>query len=240
MRDGCWMERGMIPDMSSETIYIKADQNVEVKKPDVTIGDVVQMECTDASALPKIKTLKLLKFAGEASGKKDSEQRRTVVSVLKIIECIHKEYPNMEVQNLGAPDIIVTYEDQQTPGKLAHGIKTAAVVCITFAGAAFSIMSFNNDVDVSKLFSQIYRLVTGTGSDGFTVLEFTYCIGLIIGILVFFNHFGKKRFSVDPTPMEVEMRLYENDIQTTLVETYSRKEKELDVGTTDRVGGHRT
>ena len=26
------------------------------------------------------------------------------------------------------------------------------------------------------------------------------------------------------------MRLYENDIQTTLVETYSRKEKELDVG----------
>ena len=51
----------------------------------------------------------------------------------------------------------------------------------------------------------------------------------IIGILTFFNHFGKKRLSVDPTPMEVEMRLYENDIQTTLVETYSRKEKELDV-----------
>ena len=43
------------------------------------------------------------------------------------------------------------------------------------------------------------------------------------------KHFGKKRLSVDPTPMEVEMRLYENDIQTTLVETYSRKEKELDV-----------
>ena len=42
--------------------------------------------------------------------------------------------------------------------------------------------------------------------------------------------FRKKRLSVDPTPMEVEMRLYENDIQTTLVETYSRKEKELDVG----------
>ncbi len=29
--------------------------------------------------------------------------------------------------------------------------------------------------------------------------------------------------------MEVEMRLYENDIQTTLIEDYSRKEKELDV-----------
>ena len=59
------------------------------------------------------------------------------------------------------------------------------------------------------------------------------------GILVFFNHFGRKRFSVDPTPMEVEMRLYENDILTTLVENYSRKGKEVDVGTTDIVRNHR-
>lgn len=79
------------------------------------------------------------------------------------------------------------------------------------------------------MFGQIYELLTGKESNGFTVLELTYCIGIVIGIIVFFNHFGKKRISVDPTPMEVEMRLYENDIQTTLVETYARKEKELDV-----------
>ncbi len=100
-------------------------------------------------------------------------------------------------------------------------------------------MAFNNDVDTSKLFSQIYELLTGQKSDGFTILELTYSIGLVIGILTFFNHFGKKKFTVDPTPMEIEMRLYENDIQTTLIETYSRKEKELDVGTGSN-GGHRT
>ena len=75
-------------------------------------------------------------------------------------------------------------------------------------------MAFNNDVDTVKLFGQIYELLTRRASDGFTVLELTYCIGLVIGILTFFNHFGKKRFTVDPTPMEVEMRLYENDLQT--------------------------
>jgi len=101
-------------------------------------------------------------------------------------------------------------------------------------------MAFNNDVDTVKLFSQIYELVTGQKSDGFTVLELTYCIGIIIGILIFFNHFGKKKFTVDPTPMEVEMRLYENDIQTTLIETYSRKGKEQDVGSTNTSGTHRT
>lgn len=90
------------------------------------------------------------------------------------------------------------------------------------------------------MFGQIYELVTGTESDGFTVLEFTYSIGISIGILTFFNHFGKKRFSVDPTPIEVEMRLYENDLQTTLIENISRKEQELDVGTKYPTGNHRS
>ena len=114
------------------------------------------------------------------------------------------------------------------------------MVIISFIGAAFSIMAFNNDVGTTKMFSQIYELVTGKTNSGFTILELTYCIGLTIGILTFFNHFGKKKFSVDPTPMEVEMRLYENDIQTTLIETYSRKEKELDVGSTNTTGNHRS
>ena len=69
-------------------------------------------------------------------------------------------------------------------------------------------------------------------------MELMYSIGVVIGILVFFNHFGKKRFSVDPTPMEVEMRLYENDIQTTIIENYSRKEQELDVGKGNSSGSH--
>ena len=71
-------------------------------------------------------------------------------------------------------------------------------------------------------------------------LEICYSIGIALGILIFFNHFGKKRFSVDPTPMEVEMRLYENDIQTTLIENYSRQGKEVNVDTTDIVSNHRT
>ena len=125
-------------------------------------------------------------------------------------------------------------------GGVWHILKTSQVVLISFMGAAFSIMAFNNDVGVTKMFSQIYELVTGIKSDGFTVLEFTYSIGIAIGILTFFNHFGKRRFSVDPTPIEVEMRLYENDLQTTLIENISRKEQELDVGTKYTTGSHRS
>ncbi|MDE7037795.1 MAG: stage V sporulation protein AA [Lachnospiraceae bacterium] len=220
---------------NSETVYIKADRDVEVTKPDVTLGDVVSMECSNPSIVPRLKTLKLLKFHHTDN----KHQNRTAVSILKVIECIHEEYPNIDVQNMGETDFIVTYEEQKTAGGAVHYAKAAVVAAISFVGAAFSIMAFNNDVDTTKMFSQIYELLTGQKSDGFTILELTYCIGLVIGILTFFNHFGKKKFTVDPTPMEVEMRLYENDIQTTLIETYSRKEKELDVGTGSN-GSHRT
>ena len=217
----------------SETVYIKADRNVEVTKPEVTLGDVLKIECSNPNMVPKLNTLKLLKF--HHTDKK--HQNRTAVSILRVIQCIHEQYPNIDVQNMGETDFIVTYEEQQTAGGAVHYMK--AVVVISFIGAAFSIMAFNNDVDTTKMFSQIYELLTGNKSDGFTILELTYCIGLVIGILTFFNHFGKKKFSVDPTPMEVEMRLYENDIQSTLIETYSRKEKELDVGA-NSTGSHRT
>lgn len=221
---------------NGDTVYIKADRDVEVTKPDVTLGDVVKMECSNPSVVPKLNTLKLLKFHHTDN----KHQNRTAVSILKVIACIHEEYPNINVENMGETDFIVTYEEQQSAGGALHVAKMVGVVVISFIGAAFSIMAFNNDVDATKMFGQIYELMTGQKSDGFTILELTYCIGLVIGILTFFNHFGKKKLSVDPTPMEVEMRLYENDIQTTLIETYSRKEKELDVGSTNSTGTHRT
>lgn len=208
---------------SGKTLYIKGDRDVEVTKPDVTLADLLSMECSDQSLLPKLKTMKILKF-------KKTGNQRCVISVLKIIACIHGQYPDMEVQNLGETDMIVTYEDQKTPSYAWHLTKTAFVTAVTFCGAAFSIMAFNNDVDVTKLFDQIYHLVTGNKPGGITILEIAYSAGLMIGILIFFNHFGKRRFTVDPTPMEVQMRVYENDIQTTLIENAARKEKEIDVG----------
>lgn len=223
----------------NDILYIKADKNVEVTQAKVTLGDIFEMECSNETILPKLKAKRLLKFSEDPRQSK-AGRCRTVVSVLHAISCIHEEVPGLDVENVGETDIIVTYEAQETAGALLHWVKVVCVVLITFLGSSFSIMAFNNDVDVSKLFAQIYELLTGRPSDGFTVLELTYSIGLVIGILVFFNHFGKKRFSVDPTPIEVEMRLYENDIQTTLVETYGRKGQEVNVDSADSVGAHRS
>ena len=79
-------------------------------------------------------------------------------------------------------------------------------------------MSFNNDVDLTTLFGQIYQQVTGAKSSGFTILEITYSIGIGAGVLFFFNHFGSMKLTQDPTPMQVQMRVYEDDVNTTIIE----------------------
>lgn len=219
--------------VAKETLYIKGEQSVEVQTRDVTLGDLIAMECGQQNIVSKLKTLKVLKVP-------ERGQHRFVISILKIIECIHKEYPDLEIQNLGSPDLIVTYEARGKKNKFLEGCKIALVVVTTFIGAAFAIMTFNNDAGVTEVFEHVYELFMGKPKTGFSILELSYSVGLAVGILVFFNHFGKKKFSVDPTPIEVEMRMYEKDIQTTLIENYSRKGQELDVGKSDSSGGHRS
>ncbi|MGL6200651.1 MAG: stage V sporulation protein AA [Lachnospiraceae bacterium] len=208
--------------VKNETLYIKGEKNVEVTKQEVTLGDLLSMHCAKTEILPKLKTLRVYKFH-------DKGKKRVVVSVLKLIELIQTEYPELEVENLGEIDLIVTHENQQTPSKFMHFIKAALIVLTTFIGSAFSVMAFNSDTGIVKLFGQIYEQFMGYASTGFTILELTYCLGLIIGILVFFNHFGKRKSETDPTPMEIEMRLYENDIYTTLMQDATREKEEIDV-----------
>lgn len=209
-----------------DTVYIKGERNVVVQNQSVTLGDLFEIECSNKAIAAKLKTQRLIKFP-------EKSQTKVVISILKVIQKIHQIYPKLEVQNLGETDLIVTYEGKKETSKTWYLVKTVFVAVVTFVGAAFSIMAFHNDISINKLFEHIYMFVTGKQSSGITILEISYSVGLTIGILVFFNHFGKKNSLKDPTPMEVQMRLYEKDIQTTVVENASRREKEINVDTKD-------
>lgn len=206
----------------SDILYMKIDQNIEINHMDVRLGDVAKLECTNASIKNRLKTIKLLKIEPQKSN-------RYIFSVLKVVELIHQVYPDLEIQNLGEADFIIDYESSAY-AKDRFSIVKVVLLCITiFIGSAFSIMTFNNDVGVTQVFQQVYELMMGRPSDGFTVLEASYSVGIAVGILVFYNHFGGKRITKDPTPMEVEMRQYENDVNTTLIDGCNRKETNIDV-----------
>lgn len=90
-------------------------------------------------------------------------------------------------------------------------------------------MAFHNDIGINKIFAKVYELVMGVPSDGYSILEISYSLGLAIGIILFFNHIGGRRITKDPTPIEVEMRVYETDVNKALIETADREGKSIDV-----------
>jgi len=119
------------------------------------------------------------------------------------------------------------YEYKEKPPKkgIWNVLKIFVTCVIVFIGSMFTIMAYNNDIGVSELFEKIYELVGGEQNG---ILELSYSIGLTLGIAVFYNHFVGKKLSDTPTPVEVQMRSYESDVDTAVVERASRKKEEYD------------
>ena len=107
-------------------------------------------------------------------------------------------------------------------------LKILIVALVCFFGASFTIMAFHNDIGIVDVFGKYYELVTGKESSGFTVLEVSYSIGLAAGIILFFNHIGGRRITKDPTPIEVEMASYEEDVEKALIKNADREGLEVD------------
>lgn len=91
-------------------------------------------------------------------------------------------------------------------------IKVFFVSVIVLFGSAFAIMSFNEDVAVHDLFEKIYQIILGEQEKSNGMLEFGYAVGVSAGIILFFNHFGNKKIRNDPTPLEIKMWQYQQDV----------------------------
>ena len=206
----------------SDTLYIKMDQCVEVTKSYVTIGDLGKLECKNKTVVNRLKPIKLLN--DNSNGKK-----RYIVSIMKIFEIVDKEFENVDVQSIGETDCIIEFKKASSDNKAFEILKVIGICIILFFGAGFSIMSFKNDINIGAMFEKICKLVAGSKNTGKTVMEVSYSIGLAVGILVFYNHFGPKKLSKDPTPIEVEMRKYETEINQALIDGHNRQDGKMDV-----------
>ena len=204
-----------------KVLYLKVEQSVEVSKRDVTIKDVAKLECIEKSILNRLNSEKLFTMESKKGSRK-------AVSVLFLVEKIHEIYPELEVQNLGETDFVVSYHPEKQP-KILEILKIFFVSVISFFGSMFAMMTFNEDVSTRESFDKLYTWVMGYEPSGITILEVTYSIGVSVGILVFFNHIGKKNITNEPSPVEVEMAGYEQQVNQTLIKQMSRKGKEVDV-----------
>lgn len=212
----------MVINMANVTLYIQAKRNVEAQNDEVLLGDAASIYCEDAAVRAKANSMRIHKFH-------QGQETRAVISMMKIIEKLTQMSPGLTVESIGESAIVLEkISAKKYKGPLVVW-KIILVAAVSFFGTAFTIMAYHNDIGISDVFMRIYEIVTGEESSGCTTLEIAYSVGLCLGIIVFYNHVGGRRITVDPTPLEVEMRNYERDVNTTLVETAEREGMEVDV-----------
>ena len=205
--------------MANATVYLKCDRNVEVQSEDVFLTDVGSLRCADPVISAKLKALKVHHFGKD-------ETKRCVISSLKLVELMEETCPNICVQIVGEPDVLVEWVSVDRHKGWQQWAKCALVCLVSFFGTAFTIMAYHNDVGINEIFTEVYRMVMNREPQGLNILEVSYSVGLAAGIIIFFNHVGGRRLTKDPTPIEVAMRNYEEDVDKTLIATAGRDGRE--------------
>ena len=204
--------------MKSGVVYIKLPQNAQVVNRKVLLQDVAEIYTADAEMGKKIGDIILYTVGGD-------KNQKLIFSVMKVIHLIQKEFPGIEVENIGESDFVVEYKMPLTPKKAMEYTKLVLLSLIVFIGAAFTIMTFNTDVSVGEVFDNLYYLVTGVKKEGGSILEVAYSIGILAGILGFYNHFKGQKLHDDPTPIHIEMRNYEEEMNKAIIKDADREGK---------------
>ena len=207
--------------MQNKTVYLKCERNVEVQAQDVLLSDIATLRCPDEVLSARLKALKLHHF------KKD-ETKRCVISALKLVELMEKECRDISVQIVGEPDVLVEWISVNRHKGWQQWLKTAFGCVISFFGTAFTIMAYHNDVGINEVFTEVYKIVMNREPQGLNALEVSYSVGLAAGIIIFFNHIGGRRLTKDPTPIEVSIRQYEEDVDKALIAQAGREGREED------------
>ena len=208
--------------MASATVYIKCDQNIESLTDDVYMKDVASIQCVDTIISAKCKAIKIYHFSKD-------EKEPCVISILKLIALIEETCPGVSVQSVGEQDIVIERVFVDTYKGPKQWWKIALVCLVSFFGTSFTIMAFHNEIGINEVFTEVYRIFMNTEPEGLNVMEVSYSIGLALGIIVFFNHIGPRKLTKDPTPIEVAMRTYEDDVNNALIKSAGREGKEIDI-----------
>lgn len=194
-------------------IYIRAEQQKTVYRRQVCINDICSVYCRCSRYEGEVKGIIVNTIRG----------KKSVIPVLDVIQKITEQIPCAQVVSIGAPEVLVEYDDNKK-NKILEAIKVTAVCVLIFFGSAFTIMAFNNDISINDMFDHFYNQIMGKQKPQVSVLEVFYCIGLALGIVLFFNHIGKKKLSDDVTPIQVEMDKHNKDTWDTIIDKVKEKQ----------------
>lgn len=196
-----------------DMIYIRMRNRVQVKQNQkVKIKDIARI-------LGKDEIVKQLEEKILLTVKKE-DQNIIIIDLVQMIETIQAIDQTLEIQTFGpAQTIIEVICDKSKVSFLSF----SAVWLLLFLGAVMTIMNFHVDVSMREVHQKLFTIITGKVDDKPLLIQVPYSIGLGLGMILFFNHFFKKRFNEEPSPLEVEMFNYQQDLDQYVIMNENRE-----------------
>jgi stage V sporulation protein AA len=207
-------------------IYVKPNKKyITGKLGGVHISDIAEVYAED-SLKKRVDKIKLMEINSETD-------KCYLISVIDIVRAINTALPGHTISNLGEMDTVVEFNKKTGKSNTWwQYVKITFVSLLLLAGSATAIMSFHSDAQIPVIFENYYYMFFNERVKNPMIIDLPYSIGLAVGIITFFNHFSGKKLTSDPTPIEVEMTSYENQVEDNIIDTLST-EKNYKKGSKD-------
>ncbi|WP_338470151.1 stage V sporulation protein AA [Niallia sp. XMNu-256] len=203
-----------------KTVYIRLRHRILVQPNDkILLKDIAQIIAED-HLLNQINELIMYRV-------KPEDRNIIIIDSMQVVERMKKVNPAIEIQLIGPSQTIieVVYKKRKI-SPVFFGL----IWFLLFFGSMLTIMNFHEDVSMQDAHQRLYKIITGESVEKPLLFQIPYSIGLGLGMIIFFNHIFKKRLNEEPSPLEVEMFNYQQDLDRYVImhenkESMSRKKR---------------
>ncbi|MFJ2044261.1 stage V sporulation protein AA [Paenibacillus taichungensis] len=190
------------------TVYVRLRSRIRIQRGrSVKLGDVAHLLTSPEEQEGRLLELELLRPGPE-------DGNLILIDILQIIPEIRRTLPDVTVELIGSGHTLV--EVVVGSGKPSKSL-FILVWLLLFFGSALTIMNFHADVNMQEVQIRIVEMITGRRDEHPYLFQVAYSLGIGFGMAVFFNHLFKKKWNEEPTPLEVEMFLYQQNVDKYVV-----------------------
>lgn len=197
------------------TVFLQLRSRISLPRDEtVRLGDIAFIVCDPIWEEP-LRSLPLAR-------PKEGDGNRLVIDLIHIIPKIRQLIPGVLIEPMGHNHTLV---ELVVPLAKSPRFWFPIVWLLLFFGSALTIMNFHADVNMLEVQIRIVEMITGKRDEHPLLFQVAYSLGLGFGMTVFFNHLFKKKWNEEPTPLEVEMFLYQENLDQYVVAEEYRKRK---------------
>ncbi|WP_313757139.1 stage V sporulation protein AA [Tissierella sp.] len=206
--------------MDKEKVYIVVNKKASIEPDkDALIEDLGEVYCVKPDIKKNIENIRVKK--------RNVEEDWDYITAIEISEKVLGRYPDIDLELLGEVEVLIEYKSRQKERPFFEFIKVFLVCIVLFFGASIAIINFHADVDAKQAMEKLYFTFTGEKKNNPLIMNIPYSIGIGVGVLTFFTRifsFSERR-KKEPGPMEIELFLYDEDMEKHILNDIKKNEK---------------